>query len=74
MNVRSDVSGIWRQIKSKSWMARRCQCAFLKTSVKQMLGYSALAAGKDVNIFRTRRVSVFSHHHLKADPLRLIQA
>jgi hypothetical protein len=53
MNVCSDISGIWKQIKSKSWMARRCQCALLKTSVKQMLGYSALAAGKDVNIFRT---------------------
>jgi hypothetical protein len=58
LNICSDISGIWRRIKSKSRMARRCQCRVLRTSVKQMLGNSALTAGKDVNIFRTRKVSL----------------
>jgi len=63
LNICSDISGIWRRISSKSRIARRCQCTVLKTSVRQMLGKSDLTSGKNVNIFRTRKVSLFSHHH-----------
>ena len=63
LNICSDISGIWRRISSKSRIARKCQCMVLKTSVRQILGYYALPTGKDVNIFRTRKKSLFSHHH-----------
>jgi len=63
LNICSDISGIWRRIVSKSRIARSCQCTVLKTSVRQMLGNSSRTSGKDVNIFRTRKVSIFSHHH-----------
>lgn len=61
INIWSDISGIWRRIRIKSWMARRCQCTVLKTSVRQTVGHSARTAGKDVHIVRARRaVSLFS--------------